>query len=380
MLSQELRPTTFEEMAGQEENIKIAKAIIRNPDKAPKCLIFAGKFGCGKTTMARIMARALNGITDKDYDLLNSPFYYEYDSTVIGNVETIRQMRDQFVVSYGDYYRIIVFDETHAVSNAAQNALLKVLEEAIGRVFFIMCTTEPNKLLPTIRSRSLELEFKSVPTEAVESNIAKVCIQRQISIKPDVVRLIADRSFGHMRNAHMLLDKYLLLGEEDFIDSVKSSVSLYCDFLKAIYLRDKDRALEVINSLLNMPRDDLHTDWNTVMTQAMRSLAGFPISSKDVQSVIELYGRKDFNLIIQIFFNSIMKSAFVDMAYFQATFCYIYTSLTAALAQKYPNGAPNADKDKSSSSLGQATTHQAEVPQASQQAPTLQDKRVMIRR
>lgn len=381
MLSQELRPSNFEEMAGQEENIKIMKAIIRNPEKAPKCLVFAGAFGCGKTTTSRILARALNGITDKDYDLLSSPFYYEYDSTVIGNIETIRSMRDQFTVSYGDYYRIIVFDECHSISNAAQNALLKVLEEAIGRIFFVMCTTEPNKLLPTIRSRSLELEFKPVSVEAVESNIAKLCIQRQIQITPRVVRLIADRSAGHMRNAHMLLDKYLLLGEEDFVDSVKSSVSLYCDFLKSIYLRDKEACLNALNSLMNMPRDDLHTDWNTVMTEAMKSLAGFPISNKEIQEVIDLYGRKDFNLIIQVFFNNIMKSAFTDMAYFQATFCYIYTSLTQTLEQRYPNGAPNTLQSSQAGASNQNVASQQPVQeQKPQQAPILADKRVMIRR
>lgn len=111
MLSQELRPYTFDEMAGQEENIKIMQAILKNPDQAPKCLIFSGAFGSGKSTSARILARELNGIKDRDYDILNSPFYYEYDSTVIGNIDTIRQLRDQFAVSYGDYFRVYVFDE-----------------------------------------------------------------------------------------------------------------------------------------------------------------------------------------------------------------------------------------------------------------------------
>lgn len=382
MLSQELRPTDFSEMAGQEENIKIMKAIIRNPDKAPKCLVFAGAFGCGKTTTSRILARALNNITDKDYDLLNSPFYYEYDSTVIGNIETIRQMRDQFTVSYGDYYRVIIFDECHSISNAAQNALLKVLEEAIGRTFFVMCTTEPNKLLPTIRSRSLELEFKPVPTEAVASNIAKVCIQRQIQITPKVVQLIADRSAGHMRNAHMLLDKYLLLGEEDFVDSVKSSISLYCDFLKSIYMRDKEGSLTAINSLLNMPKDDLHTDWNTIMIESMKCLAGFSVYNEEIKEVANLYG-KDFNMLVKIFFSDIMKTAFTDMAYFQATFCYIYTTLKSALEQKYPNGAPNSLKSSSVSQQNINTAQpmaQEQPVQPTQAAPTLQDKRVIIRK
>lgn len=333
MLSQELRPNTWSEVAGQKENVKILKAIVRDPENAPKCLIFQGAFGSGKTTCARIMARELNKIKDPNFDLLSSPFYYEYDSTVVGNVDTIRQLRDEFVVSYGDYWRVIVLDEVHAVSTAAQTALLKMLEEAQGRNIFIMCTTHIHKVLPTIRSRSLELHFECVPEEEIIKNLTRVSEERKISLSDDIKLLIADRSAGHMRNAHMLLDKYVLLGEQDFKDSIKSSITLYCDFFIAVYNNDTDNVLKNINDLMNIPKDDLQSDFNMVMTESMRGYCGFPVRHEDIQRMVNVWG-KDFSIIVSGYMSSWIKNAFYDMPYFQATFLYMYQNLRAYLNQK----------------------------------------------
>ena len=328
MLSQELRPFDFDEMAGQDENKSIIKAIIANPEQAPKCLILFGAFGSGKTSLARILARRLNHITDRNFDLLNSPFYYEYDSTVIGNVETIRQLRDQFTISYGEYYRVIVFDETHSISNAAQNALLKVLEEAQGRVFFVLCTTDVNKLLPTIRSRSLELVFSTVPRDRVIENLRKVSVARNISLSDEVLALIADRSGGHMRNAHMLVDKFLLLGEEEFKASIKSAIRWYCAFFIAIQQDKKDYALASINTLMQLPLEDLQADWNTVMVESMKAFNGFDITHTNIRQLVTAYGRQNFKKVIALYFQPFMQSMFIDMPYFQATLLYIYAVLS----------------------------------------------------
>lgn len=333
MLSQELRPSTWSEVAGQKENIKILKAIVKNPTESPRCLIFQGAFGSGKTTCSRIMARELNGIKDPNFDLLSSPFYYEFDSTVVGNVEEIRRMRDMFTMNYGEYWRVIVFDEVHAVSTAAQTALLKILEEAEGRNIFILCTTHIHKVLPTIRSRSLELKFECVPEDDIIDNLTRVAEERGLTLSDEIKLLIADRSGGHMRNAHMLLDKYNLLGEEDFKDSIKSSINLYCDYLIAIYDNDKDAVLKNINNLMNIPRDDLNADFNMVMTESMRGYCGFEVRHIDIKRLIDTY-KSDFSIIIECYMSSWIKNAFVDMPYFQATFLNIYNVVRNALNKK----------------------------------------------
>lgn len=352
MLSQELRPFDFSEMAGQEENKKILEAIIRNPEQAPKCLVFAGAFGSGKTTSARIMARRLNHITDKKFDILNSQFYYEYDSTVIGNIDTIRQLRDQFTISYGDYYRVTVFDETHSISPAAQNALLKVLEEASGKIFFILCTTEPNKLLPTIRSRSLELDFKQVPRDDIISNLTKVSLERNINLSDEIKGIIADRSEGHMRNAHMLLDKLLLLGEQDFKDSIQSAVKWYCGFFRAIKHDRKDFISASINILMNIPMEDLHSDWNTVMVESMKAYNGMEITHGDIKAFVDDFTKQEFNLIIELYFSKWVQLMFTDMPYFQATMLNIYALLSNAL---HPNAGQSTEQVQSEAINSQAT-------------------------
>lgn len=285
------------------------------------------------TTASRIVGRELNNIKDDNYDLLNSPFYYEFDSTVVGNVEEIKKLRDIFTVSFGDYWRIVVLDETHTVSSQAQAAMLKMFEETKGKTIYILATTDPQKLLPTIRSRALEINFNDVPVEAIVDNLTKVSEERNLNLSEEIKLLIADRSGGHMRNAHMLLDKYILLGEEDFKDSIKSSVTLFCDYLVATYKNDKDAVLSNINDLLSIPKDNLQSDWSIVMTESLRSFCGFECRHKDIKRLVDTYG-SDFNIIAQCYMSTWVKNMFVDIPYTQATLLNMYKVVQGALEKK----------------------------------------------
>lgn len=285
------------------------------------------------TTASRIVGRELNNIKDDNYDLLNSPFYYEFDSTVVGNVEEIKKLRDIFTVSFGDYWRIVVLDETHTVSSQAQAAMLKMFEETKGKTIYILATTDPQKLLPTIRSRALEINFNDVPVEAIVDNLTKVSEERNLNLSEEIKLLIADRSGGHMRNAHMLLDKYILLGEEDFKDSIKSSVTLFCDYLIATYKNDKDVVLSNINDLLSITKDNLQSDWSIVMTESLRSFCGFECRHKDIKRLVDTYG-SDFNIIAQCYMSTWVKNMFIDIPYTQATLLNMYKVVQGALEKK----------------------------------------------
>ena len=290
------------------------------------------------TTSSRIVGRELNGIKDEDYDLLNSPFYYEFDSTVVGNVEKIKELRDIFTVEYGDYWRVVTLDEVHTVSSQAQAAMLKMFEETKGKTIYILATTDPQKLLPTIRSRALEINFNDVPVEAIVENLTKVSNERDLNLSEEIKLLIADRSGGHMRNAHMLLDKYLLLGEEDFKDSIKSSITLFCDYLIAVYNNDKDTILNTINELLSIPKDNLQSDWSIVMNESLRSYCGFECRHSDVQRLVDTY-KGDFNIIAQCYMSTWVKNMFVDTPYTQATLLNLYKVVQGALAKKKQQSA-----------------------------------------
>ena len=233
MITQEFRPKTFKDVAGQKQVVSMLKCIAKNPKSSPKTIILQGEFGTGKTTNARILARALNcpnavngepcgncSVCNSDLDI--SPFYTEYDSAVVGGVDQIRALRETFYYNSDNGYRIIVFDECHLISQAAQAALLKVFEETTGNLFFVLCTTDADKLLPTIRSRSLELRLNLISDEDLLNNLKGICEKKGMQVPEEALKLMVRRSLGHARNAQMLLDQYFLLGDE-FQSFVKTS-------------------------------------------------------------------------------------------------------------------------------------------------------------
>lgn len=246
MITQKHRPKTFKEVAGQKNVVDTLKCIVKNPNSAPRTIIMQGSYGTGKTTNARIFARALNcpnqvngepcgncPVCNSDLDI--SPFYAEYDSAVVGGVDQIRALRETFYYNSNTGYRVIVIDECHLVSPTAQAALLKVFEETKGNIFFVLCTTDVDKVLPTIRSRSLELVFNNIPELQLKENLKNIADSEGIQIDDETLNLIVDRSDGHARNAHMLLDRYMLLGDT-FKESVKSSKD---DFARLMLLSAK---------------------------------------------------------------------------------------------------------------------------------------------
>ena len=159
---------------GHELVIKTLKCIVKNPSQSPHSIILQGEFGTGKTTCSRILARALNCRNRKSdgdacgecsvctCNIDESIYYEEYDSAMVGSVDAIRNLRQSFYFNNDLGWKIIVFDECHLMSKAAQSALLKVIEEVTDNIIFVFATTDIDKVLPTIRSRSLELRFSLV--------------------------------------------------------------------------------------------------------------------------------------------------------------------------------------------------------------------------
>lgn len=269
---------------------------------------------------------------------------YKGDFKFVGKgvIKSITPYKDSHVSAYdievADNHNYItsggiILHNCHTVSSSAQAAMLKMFEETKGKTIYILATTDPQKLLPTIRSRALEINFNDVPVEAIVDNLTKVSEERNLNLSEEIKLLIADRSGGHMRNAHMLLDKYILLGEEDFKDSIKSSVTLFCDYLIATYKNDKDAVLSNINDLLSIPKDNLQSDWSIVMTESLRSFCGFECRHKDIKRLVDTYG-SDFNIIAQCYMSTWVKNMFIDIPYTQATLLNMYKVVQGALEKK----------------------------------------------
>lgn len=333
MLTNELRPLLWEDVAGQKINIQILKSIIKKPNESPRSLIFQGHFGCGKTTSARIMARELNKVADPAFDLNNSAFYYEFDSTVIGNVEKIRELRDLFGISISKVWQVVVFDEAHAVSAQAQNALLKVLEEVKGNTFYVFCTTAVSKIIPTIRSRSLELTFDLVSYEDILEHLDKVTEKYTLKVSEDIKGIIAVRSGGHMRDAHMLLDKYFMLGDDVFRESIKSSIELYCEFFKGVITGNKEKIITSMNYMLSMVTSDLQRDFAEFIFQCMKVVNGFEVKNESIKEVVALYG-DDIIQLTKLYFSDWMRNIFDNDIEFKAGMLCLYTMLKSSVKIK----------------------------------------------
>jgi len=291
MLSQEARPQTFREVAGQKLAKELLISIVRKPNESPRSLLLTGEYGTGKTTTSRIFARGLNCPNKKDYepcnksdcpicgqDINSASFYQEYDATIIGNVETIRELRDTFYYNIKGQYKVIVFDECHSASKSAQTALLKVIEEAPQGIFFLFPTTHAHQLLPTIVSRCLEVPYNLIPSDAIIPNLFQVALKYNLGLdknNEDDVRLmttIAHKSGGHMRNAHMLLDSLQLLGKDIFLETVTSIRPAICKYFLSILKKDKDLLFNSISEMLTHPLADVVSEFDEVILNVMKSL------------------------------------------------------------------------------------------------------------
>lgn len=344
MITNDFRPQKFEDMAGQQLNKKIIKSIVKNPEKAPKSIILQGNYGLGKTTMARLFARALNCESDKSVepclncevcksDIELSPFYREYDVAVTGSVDKIRSLRDTFFYSMGDGWKVIVLDEAHLASKSAQSALLKVIEEVPNHVFFVFCTTNVDKLLPTIRSRSLELRFKLVKKEDIIENLNEVLDVKGKEVSDDILELIALRSRGHMRNAHMYLDQYLMVGDENFRESVKSAKEEFLDFIYAMSIKDDNKAFKALDGLLTFPLADLQMDFQEVILDLTKVVVGQKDGNEKEKKIVDVMGIKVLKIVKQSMEDWVVNSFESDLS-FQACMLSLYQLISSSVGKK----------------------------------------------
>lgn len=217
------RPLRLSEVVGQTPVKALLAAMVRAED-VPPSLIFSGTRGTGKTTTARILAAALNCTGDAPGDACaecpecravrnqSSLSVIEIDAASNGLVADIRQIREMVSYSHSGKWRVVLLDEAHSMSNEAFNALLKVLEEPPPRTVFCLITTEPEKILGTVASRSMRFDFRRIGTDQVVARLRQIADAEEIEASDDLLREIAVRSEGGMRDAVMTLDQVSRVG------------------------------------------------------------------------------------------------------------------------------------------------------------------------
>lgn len=195
MLALKYRPQQFSEIIGQHINAIVLDRMVAT-EKVPQGLLFAGPRGSGKTSMARILANALDA---------GEPT--EVDAASHGLVADVREMIETLRYSTGNKYRVVIYDEAHSMTKEAFNALLKTLEEPPSGTIFILVTTEPEKIPETVKSRLMEFTFRKVTPITITERLLHIIREEKIQVDKDLLTYIVDRADGSVRDAIMALDQ-----------------------------------------------------------------------------------------------------------------------------------------------------------------------------
>ena len=281
-LYRKFRPLNFSEMVGQEHITRTLKnQIIAN--RVGHAYLFNGGRGTGKTSAAKILARAINCLNPKDGEPCNEceickgaisgslTDIVEMDAASNNSVEDIRSIREEvnFLPTKAKY-RVYIIDEVHMLSTGAFNALLKTLEEPPEHVKFILATTEPQKLPATILSRCQRFDFKKISNEDIIKRLEIVCKESDIEITKEAMQIIATLSEGAMRDALSILERCIQDGENQINeDKIKDLVGIpkmvyVHDIVEAIIQYDVDKALITVNKVLEEGKDISNLLWEMI--------------------------------------------------------------------------------------------------------------------
>ena len=281
-LYRKFRPQTFSEMVGQEHITRtLRNQIIAN--RVGHAYLFNGVRGTGKTTSAKVLARAINCLNPIDGEPCNEceickaaldgslTDIVEMDAASNNSVEDIRSIREEvnFLPTKAKY-RVYIIDEVHMLSQGAFNALLKTLEEPPEHVKFILATTEPQKLPATILSRCQRFDFKRISDEDIIKRLDIVCKESNVEATPQALNIIASLSEGAMRDALSILERCIQDGENNITeDKIKELVGIpkleyIYNISEAIINYDIDEAMENITKVLNEGKDLGNLLWEII--------------------------------------------------------------------------------------------------------------------
>ena len=246
-LYRKYRPDSLKKLVGQSDAVTLIEKQIKN-NNLSHAYLFSGPRGVGKTSLARIIATTLG--CDPVFDIT------EIDAASHNKVDDIRELNDSinFIASSPGKKRVFILDEVHMLSNAASNAFLKTLEEPPEHVIFILATTEPERVLETIKSRTTHIAFKRIGNDEIISTLNEIGKNEKIKINDDVLSYIANQSDGSLRDAINLFEQtHSTFGNKATIDDLysilgKVSIADLQQIIESINTQDTSKILNILKA------------------------------------------------------------------------------------------------------------------------------------
>ena len=325
-LYRKFRPTTFDEVVGQEHITKTLKNEII-AGRIGHAYLFNGSRGTGKTSVAKIMARAINCLNPKDGEPCNEceickaslsgslTDIVEMDAASNNSVDDIRAIRDEvnFLPALAKY-RVYIIDEVHMLSTGAFNALLKTLEEPPAHVKFILATTEPQKLPATILSRCQRFDFKRISKENIVKKLKVICKEDNINISDSALNIIAVLSEGALRDAISILERCIQDSNNGIIDENKirdlvgiPKLELISKISKGILEKDVHTVIEAIEDISTQGKD--LDNFLLEIVKYIKDILVYKVTNK-----LDLYSDEDLKSISSLA-NSTSKEQLISLIY-----------------------------------------------------------------
>ena len=324
-LYRKFRPLNFAEIVGQEHITRTLRNQII-ADRVGHAYLFNGGRGTGKTSAAKVLARAINCLNPKDGEPCNEceicrgaingslTDIVEMDAASNNSVEDIRSIREEvnFLPTKAKY-RVYIIDEVHMLSTGAFNALLKTLEEPPEHVKFILATTEPQKLPATILSRCQRFDFKRISNENIIKRLTTVCEKSNIEITKEALNIIAVLSEGAMRDALSILERCIQDGDNKIDeDKIKDLVGIpkityIAKITEAIINYDVTQALENVDVVLTEGKDINNLVWELI--KYVKDILVYKAAGK-----LELYSEEEIEKIKEIS-EKVSKEDLIDIVY-----------------------------------------------------------------
>ena len=309
-LYRKYRPSSLEELVGQPDAVQLISEQIKNSNLS-HAYLFSGPRGVGKTSLARIIATTIG--CDPVFDIT------EIDAASHNKVDDVRELNDSvnFIASSPGKKRVFILDEVHMLSNAASNAFLKTLEEPPEHVIFILATTEPERVIETIRSRTTQIAFKRIKNDDIITSLEKISKAEKIKLSKDVLEYIANQSDGSLRDAINLFEQtfstfgnkatmeqlYSILGKVTITDLLQileamgtQDTATVLKVLRANY-KNGLQAIDILNSITDLfrnlfyfkylPEDENFTSLSDSEKELIKNCNDI-ISAKDLSRILDM--------------------------------------------------------------------------------------------